>query len=198
MPDKLIAVFDSEKINGDKASASWIYVTPEHSRAPNFAGEAYSSPDYFFTAAVAGINKRSEMLGASADIEIVLKDMRDKPIPNEDYILRLSNGEIRKGKLDGDGYALETKVPARGAVVEFPGLKIIIEEDENGDMVGGEYDDRFQLVDEVTGELLVDYPYRLETESGIVLEGRTDSNGYTKKISSEKEEYVYISTPGDE
>jgi uncharacterized Zn-binding protein involved in type VI secretion len=198
MPDKRIAVMDSEKIQGDKSSTTWMYVTPEHTKAPNFSGEPFSSPDYYFTAAVAGLNKRSEMLGALADIEIVLKDNNNNPIPNEAYILRLSSGEIRKGNLDSDGFALEAKVPPRAVVVEFPGLKIVIEKDENGDLVGGEYDDRFQLVDEITGELLVDYPYRLETESGIVLEGRTDGNGYTKKISSDKEEQVYIRTSGDE
>jgi type VI secretion system secreted protein VgrG len=55
-----------------------------------------------------------------------------------------------------------------------------------------QYDDRFQLVDLRTGKPLADYPYKLQSESGIIIEGRTDSGGYTNKIESATRDKVSI------
>jgi type VI secretion system secreted protein VgrG len=55
-----------------------------------------------------------------------------------------------------------------------------------------QYADRFQLVDLRTGKPLADYPYKLQSESGIIIEGRTDSGGYTNKIESATRDKVSI------
>ncbi len=179
MPDKQIAFIESEEVQGDKAKTSWIYVTPEHTKAPNFGGEPFSSPDYYFTAAVAGIEKRSQMLGALADIEIVLKDDNGDPVPDEPYVLRLSTGELRKGNLDKDGYAVEKQVPPRGAVVVFPNVSLQSEIEKEEPL----YDRRFQLVDYEDGQVHAKQRYRITTACGV-FEGVTDEDGYTENIST--------------
>ena len=49
-------------------------------------------------------------------------DEDGNPIPDQEYILYLSNGEVRKGKLDGSGYKEEKDVPPVPGSVRFPKL----------------------------------------------------------------------------
>lgn len=60
------------------------------------------------------------------------------------------------------------------------------------------YDEMFRLVDDVTGEPLVDFEYRLKTESGEIIKGRTDSNGYTMRITRDKPEKIYLVENNDD
>lgn len=55
-----------------------------------------------------------------------------------------------------------------------------------------QYDEMIQFVDKETGEPLVDYPYKLKTENGKVFEGRTDSDGCTIRMTSDKPEAIYL------
>ncbi|MBI1926578.1 hypothetical protein HYR99_20335 [Candidatus Poribacteria bacterium] len=65
---------------------------------------------------------RSGLLAYKDWIEIELKDEEDNPIANEEYILYLSNREVRQGKLDGNGYKKEEKLPPGYCSVKFPNL----------------------------------------------------------------------------
>ncbi len=62
----------------------------------------------------------------------------------------------------------------------------------NLDPASFKHDERFQLTDQITGEPLADYPYKLKTESGMIIEGRTDANGYTQRIKSANNQKVYL------
>ena len=55
----------------------------------------------------------------------------------------------------------------------------------------GEFDQHFQLLDEQTGEILVNRFYRIHTPSGII-EGRTSADGMTKKVASKHADKVEI------
>ncbi|MDY0095860.1 MAG: type VI secretion system tip protein TssI/VgrG [Candidatus Vecturithrix sp.] len=55
-----------------------------------------------------------------------------------------------------------------------------------------EFNDKFQLLDENTGEPLANHSYRLEMESGMVIEGLTDAHGCTQMVKSTKNEVVSI------
>lgn len=61
------------------------------------------------------------------------------------------------------------------------------------------YDQHFVVTDEATGKPLVDYPYIVTLASGARIEGRTDGNGLTEKVSSAEAETatleVYEETP---
>ncbi len=61
-----------------------------------------------------------------------------------------------------------------------------------GSVIKQQYAETFQLIDNETGKPLAYYPYKLKTESGKIVDGRTDANGYTKKIESDKLERVYL------
>ena len=65
------------------------------------------------------------MLEFKTNIEIELMDEEDKPVGNEEYIIYLTNGEVRKGKLDGSGYKKEEKIPPCHHSIRFPCLNNI-------------------------------------------------------------------------
>jgi uncharacterized Zn-binding protein involved in type VI secretion len=60
----------------------------------------------------------------------------------------------------------------------------------------GEFDLDFLVTEQGSGEPLVDWPYRIELASGREIEGRTDSEGKTAKLSSKEAEtatlHVYM------
>ncbi|HAY0963863.1 TPA: type VI secretion system tip protein VgrG [Escherichia coli] len=56
-----------------------------------------------------------------------------------------------------------------------------------------DFNQSFILLDENTGQPLINWPYELELESGLKMSGITDENGNTELISSDKEEVVNIS-----
>ncbi|HDT1650167.1 TPA: type VI secretion system tip protein VgrG [Escherichia coli] len=56
-----------------------------------------------------------------------------------------------------------------------------------------DFNQSFILLDESTGQPLINWPYELELESGLKMSGITDENGNTELISSDKEEVVNIS-----
>ncbi|EEU9544961.1 type VI secretion system tip protein VgrG [Escherichia coli] len=56
-----------------------------------------------------------------------------------------------------------------------------------------DFNQSFILLDENTGQPLINWPDELELESGLKMSGITDENGNTELISSDKEEVVNIS-----
>lgn len=54
------------------------------------------------------------------------------------------------------------------------------------------FDLDFLITNEITGKPATDQPYVLELVSGVRLEGRTDQNGKTKKISAKQAEHVTL------
>ena len=55
-------------------------------------------------------------------IEIELKDRNGDPVADEPYLLYLSNGEVREGTLDQQGYKKEENLPPGKCFVRFPNL----------------------------------------------------------------------------
>lgn len=88
--------------------------------------KGYSAPEYYFIVKVEGQQVRSGLLRFRDYIEIELKDSDERPIAGEDYILYLSNGEVRKGKLDGKGFKREENVPPVKFRVRFPNTGNIV------------------------------------------------------------------------
>ncbi len=92
-------------------------------------GKSYNPPEYFFTVKFAGVEfgkeQESGLLTFKDWVEIELKDREGKPVPRKDYILRLPDGQERRGTLDGDGLAREDGIPPGRCVIEFPDLEEI-------------------------------------------------------------------------
>jgi len=114
------------EVKGGKVEGEWEYVYEEEEEESEEVGEieqqGYSASEYYFGVIVGHCKERSGLLSYKDWIEIELKDEEDKPVANEVYILYLSNGEIRKGKLDGNGYFREEKIPPGKCDVKFPNL----------------------------------------------------------------------------
>jgi hypothetical protein len=112
----------TSKVKSGKVEAEWKYEyhedTDEISEGDELKG--YSSPDYYFVVKVGDSKVRSGILEYKDWIEIELRDQDDKGIANEEYILYLPDGAIRKGKLDGKGYKREKNIPPGKYYVKFP------------------------------------------------------------------------------
>ena len=106
-------------------------------------------------------------------------------------LLDMVNGGRRQA-VGGD--MLLCKCPERPRVIARYGRSWIIH--DRGDTqkqlahadapISDAYDQHFVLKDERTGRLLADMPYKIVTEDGFELEGRTDSQGRTSKISNDQ------------
>lgn len=117
------------KVKGGRVEGEWEYVYAEDTNGAMTEEETqkgYSAPEYYFEVILEQSKARSGLLGYKDYIEIELRDENNKPIANQDYILYLSNGEVRKGKLDGNGYKKEEKIPPGKFDIKFPNLLTFI------------------------------------------------------------------------
>ena len=118
-------------VGGNKVEAEWAYEfhedTDEVSEEDELKG--YSAPEYYFIVHVEEGKARSGLLEFKDWIEIELLDDDDNPVPDEDYILYLPDGEVRKGKLDGNGFKKEEDVPPGACKVEFPNLSDVVNQE---------------------------------------------------------------------
>lgn len=119
--DDFIAKIETT-VQGNKVEVEWKYEYTEDTDEVTEEDQkkGYSSPEYYFIAKIKEDKARSDLLGFQDWLEIELKDEKGNPIANEDYIFYLSNGEIRKGKLDSKGKKREEKVPPVSHRVGFP------------------------------------------------------------------------------
>ena len=110
------------KIQGDKAKAEWEIPESEELTEEKKT-DKFSSPEYYFTIICnPDLTARSGILYIEDFIEVELKDDEGNALKDEEYILYLPNGEVRKGKLDGNGYKKEEKVPGGNFSITFPNL----------------------------------------------------------------------------
>ncbi len=120
--DAVIESLETE-VKNKKVEGEWEFKCSEEGDKAALAGKkGYSSPEYYFEVMVGRVKTKSSQLGFKDYIEIELKAVNGKPIKNEDYIIYLQNGEIRKGKVDGNGYKKEEKLKPGTCNVVFPNL----------------------------------------------------------------------------
>jgi uncharacterized Zn-binding protein involved in type VI secretion len=125
-PDVIVDEMEME-VEGGKVEGEWAYVYPEDgSGEEDDSGTSggYSAPQYYFEVRIGSCTARSGLLKYQDYVEIELRNRQDEPIPEEDYLIYLSNGEIRSGALDGQGYAKEENIPPGECEVEFPDMRI--------------------------------------------------------------------------
>ena len=126
-PDEVIETIEVD-VKNKKVEDEWEYEYNDdiEDTQPEIADkkpDKYSLPQYYFDIIIGNTKARSGLLAYKDYIEIELVDKDDKPMKDEEYILYLSDGEVRKGKLDGNGYAREEKIPPCLSHVKFPNLK---------------------------------------------------------------------------
>ncbi len=119
--DSYVTDIEAE-VSGNKIEAEWTYEYPEGYLDTESVAEtsAFSAPEYYFNVAVKDCGAKSGLLAFQDWLEIELKDAYGEPIANEEYILYLSNGEVRRGTLDSNGYKREEDIPPVTSRVEFP------------------------------------------------------------------------------
>jgi len=122
--DRVNTKISGQQVQNDKVEVEWAY-TYEEEKDNAWSGNkrlGYVSPLFYYIVTIGECGRRSPLLDYKDWIEIELKDDDGKPVANEEYILRFSNGEIRKGKLDNNGRRREDKIPPISHRVEFPNL----------------------------------------------------------------------------
>lgn len=78
-------------------------------------GKSYHPPEYFFVVEIDGQKfgreQESGLLEFKDWIEIKGEDMRGEPLSDHDYVVKLPDGNEKKGKLDKDGFARVGGIP---------------------------------------------------------------------------------------
>jgi|WetSurMetagenome_2_1015567.scaffolds.fasta_scaffold188237_1 uncharacterized Zn-binding protein involved in type VI secretion len=82
-------------------------------------GKNYSNPWYYFVVETAGIKQRSGLLKYKDWIELELRDEEGNTIGGAEYEVSLPDGQVRKGKLDQNGYAKVENIPPGKVRVTF-------------------------------------------------------------------------------
>jgi uncharacterized Zn-binding protein involved in type VI secretion len=134
-PDQCIETIDNLSVSNDKVEAEWEYFYEEDLPvADNITDDdwevdedtsddrdrGYYAPSYFFVVTVGTCSARSPILEYKDFIELSLCDDDDQPAANALFRVFLSNGEVREGSLDGNGYKKVENVPPGKWRVEFP------------------------------------------------------------------------------
>ena len=129
-PDVIVTEVETQ-VKGEAVKGSWtppspedaeVIVPPEGAMTAEGAAEGYSGPDYYFDVLVGSCKTRSGMLRSEDYIEVEVVDEAGKPLADEEYILYLANGEVRKGTLDGSGKLREEGVPPGANKLRLPNL----------------------------------------------------------------------------
>lgn len=122
--DQRIATVKDVEVKGNKVEADWqyVYVDEDEEEQPSqqAGSDKYYSPAYFFTVSVAGMQARSSILEYKDYVELSLKSSNGQPIADARYRVFLSDGQVREGCLDSNGYRKIEKVPPGKWGVEFP------------------------------------------------------------------------------
>ena len=118
------------RVKNKKIEAEWEYEyhedtddIPTEEEMKKY-GKSYNPPEYFWMVDVYGKRfgekQESDLLEFKDWIEIELLDDEGDPVPNEEYILYLSDGTEKNGNLDPEGYAREEDIPPGKIFIEFP------------------------------------------------------------------------------
>jgi type VI secretion system secreted protein VgrG len=59
------------------------------------------------------------------------------------------------------------------------------------------YKEQLRAIDTITGEPIVDLPYRIELEDGSVVSGRTDEEGKTRRVVTTREQHLKVFWDGE-
>jgi hypothetical protein len=121
--DRRIAVKGDIPLKSGKAEAEWKYEWPEDKEnTPPKSDKLthYYAPRFYFFVMVGSCQEKSGILDYKDFIEIKYVDEYGRPGKDMKYRVFLPNGEVREGKLDGDGYAKIENVPPGPWNVEFP------------------------------------------------------------------------------
>ena len=87
------------------------------------AENRYKNPKYFFRVSIGGVAEDSDLLKFRDSFELKLLDQEDQPVKNASYKLKMPDGEIKEGKLDGNGSAKIENVPPGKVQVNFKEIK---------------------------------------------------------------------------
>jgi uncharacterized Zn-binding protein involved in type VI secretion len=129
-PDVVVSEIETD-VQGDKVESEWKYevkrddevIIPAEGEAGNqITLKRYSAPEYYFEVIIGPCKARSGMLYEVDYVEIEVCDEGGQPLGNEEYIIYSSSGEVRRGQLDGNGYAREDNLPAGSCSVHLPNL----------------------------------------------------------------------------
>ena len=125
--DREIARFTDIPVSGGKAEVEWAYEYPEDESEVN-RRPGYSYPKYYFVVQVEGMKARSGILDYRDWIEFEMHDEKGHPLADEEYEVRFSTGEVRKGQLDSNGRARLEGIPTASHRVSFPASGNVIHE----------------------------------------------------------------------
>ncbi len=121
-PDQMVTVIPDVTVKSDGIEREWAFEYPSFASIPTLSDgrSAYSLPQYFFKVRIGALEARSALITFTDKIVIEAKDEDGNALKDEPYVVFLSNGEVRDGKLDSSGKATLDPVPAAIHWLRFP------------------------------------------------------------------------------
>jgi len=128
-PDAMVTTRTAQ-VSGNSASCEWSYeyppewsaVQPEVDNLSGGNAKPKSSPVFFFEVIVLHLKARSAELTVLDTVEVEVYDDEGNPYRDQDYMLYLASGEVRRGRTNGQGLVIEEDVPIGFVNLHFPGL----------------------------------------------------------------------------
>jgi hypothetical protein len=123
--DRLVTTIETQT-QGNRVEVQWQYVLSEDRSVNEIESEerrGYTSVKYYFIIRVRGQHARSGLLEYKDWIEIELKNQNGDPMANEEYVIYLGDGGVRRGNLDQNGRKREEGIPPGKCYVVFPGVQ---------------------------------------------------------------------------
>jgi len=120
--DRLVTTLETQT-QGNRVEIQWVYDPNEDTGADEIESEekrGYSSVKFYFIIRVRGQHARSDMLEYIDWVEIELKNQNGDPMSNEEYIVYLGDGGVRRGNLEQNGRKKEEGIPPGKCYVVFP------------------------------------------------------------------------------
>lgn len=101
-------------VENNRIEVEWEYEYYEYTdEIPNDqeAENGYKYPEYIFKVIIGKIEAQSDLLRFKDWIDFIMRDGTDTPVPDQEYILHLPDGQQRRGKTGSDGRVIEKDVP---------------------------------------------------------------------------------------
>ena len=126
--DRLVTTLETQT-QGNRVETQWVYDPNAEPGADEIESEekrGYSSVKFYFIIRVRGQHARSDLLEYIDWVEIELKIQNGDPMSNEEYIVYLGDGGVRRGNLDQNGYKKEEGIPPGECYVVFPRTQNVV------------------------------------------------------------------------
>jgi uncharacterized Zn-binding protein involved in type VI secretion len=119
-----------EKVQSNRAEVEWNFKYKDYGNVADIPTEKeqqekdkhYFNPAFYFIASYEDLSAESDEILFKDMIKRELRDYKDEPIEDEDYVITLADGNEKKGKTDKEGKIELEDIPPGRYTIKFTNL----------------------------------------------------------------------------